>query len=501
MEEYTTLLTKIYRGHGFMTASKYNNSGDIIYITDKESKVITAVDTNNYSLIGTFEGHYGVIWNIDISNDDSILVSCSGDLTICFWNTIDGTLLHKTSEKCIPKYVCFQKKIDTNLFAVLCESITKKIPTYILIYDLYDIKNNIYVEKYRLEWNNNTKINVLLWLCEDILILGCDNGKIILRNINDLTGNNDKEFKFHEGQIKSIVWDKLKKCILTGSLDTTAKIIDIYTWEVKSTFKSTVPINWACFNHNNRKVLIAGGIEAINVAKTSNNDLNLKIYRTSDQKLTNHISSHFGPIRYIDKSPNTKNFVTASQDGTVKIYFIKDDNDKEKNDFIETNYNNIKKQKFGMFYNQNNDIFLLDEENKIINLTWKQPKIIEHQQILNWVPGMPKPLLNNDSELFNINQINIHKNLDLFQISTQGQNSTIRITNLPNDIEVKDLADMFDLYGRIEERGGIRIKNYDDTTMAFIKYLYPEAAHKAIEKLNGTPYEFHIIGVELARQK
>ena len=74
MEEYTTLLTKIYRGHGFMTASKYNNSGDIIYITDKESKVITAVDTNNYSLIGTFEGHYGVIWNIDISNDCSISI-------------------------------------------------------------------------------------------------------------------------------------------------------------------------------------------------------------------------------------------------------------------------------------------------------------------------------------------------------------------------------------------------------------------------------------------
>ena len=502
MEQYTPLVTKIYRGHGFMTVSKYNNTGDTLYIADKESKVITAINTNDYSLLGTFEGHSGVIWNIDISEDDNILVSCSGDLTICFWKTSDGTLLHKTNEKCIPKYVTFQKKLQTNLFAILCESITKKTPTYLLIYDLNDIINNDYNYKYKLEWNIDTKINVLLWFSEDTLLLGCDNGTLILRNINDLTGQNDKQYKFHESSIKSIVWNKLKNCILTASLDTTAKIIDIVKWEVKSIFKSTVPINSACFNHNDRKVLIGGGIEAINVAKTSNNDLNLKIYRTSDQKLINHINSHFGPIRYIDKSPNTKNFVTASQDGTVKIYFINDENDKN-NDIVESvNKNNISsKCKFGLYLNQSNNTLLTDETNKIENLSWKPTKVKEQEKKNNWIPGMPKPNIDNDSELFKINDMGIHNKINLFEKNMNEQNSTIRITNLPYDIQIKDLADMFDLYGRIEEKGGIKIKNYDDTTMAFIKYVYPESALKAIDKMNGTPYEHHIIGVELSKPK
>ena len=87
MEEYINIETKVFRGCGFMTVSKYNNSGNKIYIADKDSKTITSIETNDYSISHIFKGHNGIIWNLDISKDDNILISSSGDLSICFFDT------------------------------------------------------------------------------------------------------------------------------------------------------------------------------------------------------------------------------------------------------------------------------------------------------------------------------------------------------------------------------------------------------------------------------
>ena len=553
MNKYTEIITKQFRGCGFMTIAKYNNSGDIIYIADKDSQKVTAVETFNYSIIGIFEGHNGIIWSLDISSDDTILVTSSGDLTIGFWNTLDGTLLYKSLEVCIPKIVCIQKNSQLNLVAIACEALSKKSKSYISIYDINDIKNNIYSEKIKLIWDYSFKFTTLLWLNDEILIIGCDDGKIILKDINDIEGTNDIEHSiFHTDSIKSIIWNKMKTQILTSSLDCTSKQIDINSWEIKAIYKSTVPINYACFNHNDRKVLIGGGIEAMNIAKTSNNDLNLKIYRASDQKLMNHISSHFGPIRFIDKSPINKNFISASQDGTVKIYFIKDENDINEK---LTDISEIKTfNKFGCTKYQDSDNLLLSTEiNKLENLHWKPPKIKEEKNI-KWIPGMPiksnsvnnKEINNRDSN----NNIDTNQNSNLFKIKShlnnstnvenkeenkeenndsnlfqfksyissdnnnnhnnnnnynynrdQNINTTIRITNLPPDIDNKDLAEIFDLYGRIDEKNGIKIVYYYDTTMAFIKYMFSESTEKAIKNMNGVSLGHYIIGVELSKCK
>lgn len=507
MNEYTILETKQFRGCGFMTICKYNNTGDIIYIGDKDSKIITAIGTQDYNIIGTFYGHNGIVWSLDISKDDNILVSASGDLTIGFFEAKIGTKIHQFNCKCIPKYVCIQKNQQTtNLAAIICEALTKKSSTYICIYDLDNVKNDNFDEKTKLLWTRQSKPNVMLWLSDEELLIGCDDGKIIQRNIYDVNGEMEKEYQIHSGSIKSMVWNKNFTQILTGSLDCTSQQIDISNgFKITKIFKSSVPVNWAIWNHNNKKVILGGGIEAMNVAKTSDNDLNIKIYKSTDQKLTHHIGSHFGPIRYIDKSPQGKNFISASQDGSVKIYLVIDEETNQNIDSkqeSEPNPNqniNISLQlaRFGDGLNYN--VKLKSETNKMINLSWKPPKIKE-QVVKNWIPGMPIPKDNSDD--FKVNGCSyIDSRLEELRKKEAEQNSTIRITNLPHDIGVKDLAELFDLYGRIEERGGIKIKNYGDSTMAFIKYVYTESALKAIDNMDGYPLDHYIIKVELAIQR
>ena len=511
MSEYSIIETKQFRGCGFMTVCKYNNAGDLIYIGDKDSKIVTVIDTQDYNIVGTFDGHNGIVWNLDISKNDLILITASGDLSIGFFNAKNGNKIYQSNEKCIPKYVCAQKDYSTfkttNLVGIICEALTRKSTTYISIYDLDTIGEENFGEKKKLLWVKQSKPNVMTWLSDDEILICCDDGKIICRNINDTNGEFEKEYQIHTLSIKSIVWNKSRTQILTSSLDCEAKQIEIKDGRLNIlyTYKSTVPINYAIWNYNDRKVILGGGIEAMNVAKTSDNDLNIKIYRTSDQKLTNHIGSHFGPIRYIDRAPNSKNFMTASQDGTVKIYFITDveTNGKQVEQNTQNKENKIVFERFGNGLNYND--CLKNETNKMINLSWKPPKVKEQVVKKNWIPGMPRPT-DDDEGIYKANEgINLDNKMDEYKKQEAEQNSTIRITNLPYDIKQRDLGELFDLYGRIEERG-IKIKQYETrdygvSTMAFIKYVYPEAAHKAIENMDGCPLEHHIIKVEMALQK
>lgn len=486
-----------------MTVCKYNNTGDIIYIGDKDSKLITAIDTQDYNVIGTFSGHNGVIWSLDISKNDIILITASGDLTIGFYNTKDGTNIHQLRENCIPKYVCAQKKSPsniTNLVAIICEAITRKSSTYINIFDLDIIGEEKFLIPIKLIWIKQSKPNTLVWYNDSELIIGCDDGKIIVRNINDLNGEQEKEYNIHSDSIKSIVWNKTFTQILTGSIDCTAKQIDpIDGFKIISTYKSTVPINCVCWNHNDKKIILSGGNEAINISKTSNNDLNIKIYRSKDQKLTQYIGSHFGPVRFIDKAPNSKNFMTASQDGSVKIYFITDDETIKQTEQTEQT-EQINKITFNRFGNGiGNNVSLLNETNKMFNLCWKPIKVKE-QIVQKIIPGMPKNININNNVYKPSSVFNLNEKLEELKKKEEEQNSTIRITNLPSYISIKELYDLFDLFGKIEERG-VRIKDYSYNTMAFIKYIFPESAHKAINNMDGYAINHCIINVELAKSK
>lgn len=530
MTEYIEIKSKQYRGNGFMTVAKYNNRGDIIYVGDKESKAITSICTKTYSILNKFNAHNGVVWSLDLSNDDNIMISCSGDLSICFFNAKTSLLLYQFNENCIPKFVSVQKNIQSNLACVLCEAITRRSKTYLLIYDLNDLtdlnnpnNSNAFSFKYKLMWNNSNRINCIDWIGENTLILGCDDGQIILRNIFDLEGTNESAYKFHDNQIKSLCWNKSFENILTSSSDSTSKIIDTVNWKVLNTFVSTVPINYACYNHNDRQVFIAGSVDTINVAKTSNNDLSLKIFKIKGSKLINKMECHFGPIRFISKSPSNKNFLTASQDGIVKIHIFNnvENESNEPNELNESNelnepnelneLNELNKPNEPNELNEqteqfNSDkIFLLDGVNRLEYVNWKPPRNTQNIQTQKWIPGMPK--ISNEfgkkSELFKVDtELNksIENSIGNIREEQNRTNSSIRITNLPPCIDAYQLGEIFDLYGRIEDRG-IRIKKYDDNTMAFINYVFPDAAHKAIAHCDGLPIEHYIIRVEMAQNK
>ena len=482
-----TLNVKQFRGQGFMTVSKFAPSGNLLFIADKDSKYVSLISTSTNQLVGTYNGHNGVIWHLDISSDSNYMITCSGDMSCIIWDVKTGNILNIIRESGIPKYV----SINNNMVAIACDPISKRSKSYIIIYSLDDLINGIINPIEKLNEEQSIRATTVSWLTDELIIVTYDNG--LIKKINYKLNLIIQEEKIHDESIKSICFSNLKTDFLTGSLDKCAKIIDIETFKINKTFKSTVPINSAIYTPDNLYVILGGGIEAMMVAKTSDNDLRTKIYQISNEKLYKQITNHFGPLRYLDFNPNKSSFTTASQDGTVKIYYF----DPVINIDFEFELFGLATVKNPEELCLNNEIIKIEEINTILLTTdtSKQTNNNNHNKNnsieQNYPVGHPLHKLE-----VKISEYKINSKIEGEYKSVHA----VKVTNLPEDVDITELWEMFEYYGRIENNG-IRIKKFYNDTVAFVNYLNIESATKAIEKCNKKRIGFCIIGVEMTQNK
>lgn len=533
----SSLQVKQFRGQGFMTVSKFNSSGNLLFIADKDSKYITQISTHDNMIVGTYNGHNGVVWHLDLTNDSKYMVSCSGDTRCILWEVSTGKIISNTQESGIPKYV----SIFNNFIAVCADPISKRSKPYINIYLLDDLLNKEPDIKAHstIELDQGIKATSVHWLSDEILLVSFDNG--YLKKINWKTKLIVREHKFHEDSIKSINMSREGSELITGSIDKTSKIVNIENFEVKYTFKSTVPINYACFTSDPNYIILGGGIEAMMVAKTSDNDLTTKIYQVSNQKLVKKLVNHFGPLRFLDFNPNKQSFTTASQDGTVKIYLLnkanksigKNNNESDGSDgtngtngtngTIESTGNldsNINYLRFGLAYGKSDDELILNNETIKIedaddNSDFSNTKTQADKSgnLVNLSNGKSGSMgsnknfqtIGNKNQVYPIGHPLYKPKPQLFKINSSSEinpqpSSTIKVLNLPEDVGLGSLWEIFEFYGRIEPNG-IHIKKFNNDVIAYINFTCEESALKAVEKCNKLKMDHCIISVELHKKK
>ena len=490
---------KQFRGQGFMTVAKFNSTGDLLFIGDKDSKYITLVSTTNNQIIGTYNGHNGVVWHLAISEDSKYMISCSGDMSCIVWNVPDGKILNRMNEKGIPKYVSIYK----DLVAIVCDPISKRSKSYICFYSLDDLSNGKNEPIVKIDETESKKATTVNWLTDEIVIITYDDGTI--KKINYKLNEVIQESKIHDSSIKFVFFSNTRTKLLTSSLDKCAKIIDIENLTVNKTFKSSVPVNCAIFTPDENYVILGGGIEAMMVAKTSDNDLTTKIYNTSNEKLFKEIINHFGPLRYLDFNPNKSSFVTASQDGTAKIHYFEP---------ITSISSGL--ELFGLAIDKEPEELILKNE------TIKIGEIVE--SISGSMSGSISGSISGSMSESGATKQGKNKGKDSkveqnypighplhkeevktfeYRINSkiEPENrpvSAVKVTNLPDDVDIGELWEMFEYYGRIENNG-IRVKKFYNDTVAFVNYLDADSAKKAIEKCDKKRIGHCIIGLEMTK--
>ena len=449
----TTKKVNVYRGNGFMTISKYNKSGNLLFIADKDSKTITVVDTNSKIILGNYTGHNGVIWYLDVCDDSKIMISLSGDMSIIKWNLASASH-KKMMVKSIPKYI----NIFKSFYVVSFDPISKKSVSSFQIFNL-DTDELLFTYE---EENNQKKITTINFLDENRLFITFDNG------FYGVFSTESKSFtkleKLHENSIKSVSFNKDRTKLITSSIDCTCKIINLSDYSREVVIENIVPCNYAIFSPLRNYVIVGGGIDAMLVSQKSNNDFTARFYSCKSGKFISGIGGHFGPIRYISFHPNGKCFTTASQDGIVRLNYIDDD-------IPSTTTESLK------FINDIN-IPLEYEEGKQIIKQESNPESKQEEK--------------KESKLYTFTSRTKYVEREQEKRDTFA----IKISNLPSDIEYHDLTELFEFFGRIKERG-ITIKKYNDDTVAFVNYLDKSCAEKAFTNMNGYRMGYQIIKIEV----
>jgi len=449
----TTKKVNVYRGNGFMTISKYNKSGNILFIADKDSKTITVIDTNSKIILGNYTGHNGVIWYLDVCDDSKTMISLSGDMSIIKWNLTNASY-KKMVVKSIPKYI----NIFKNVYVVSFDPISKKSVSSFQIFNL-DTDELLFTYE---EENNQKKITTINFLDDNMLFITFDNG------FYGVFSTESKSFikleKLHEYSIKSVSFNKDRTRLITSSIDCTCKIINLSDYSCEVVIENIVPCNYAIFSPVRNYVIVGGGIDAMLVSQKSNNDFTARFYSGKSGKFISGIGGHFGPIRYISFHPDGKCFTTASQDGIVRLNYIDDDTPSTTTESLK-------------FINDIN-----------IPLEYEESKQIVKQD------GNPesKQEEKKESKLYTFTSRTKYVEREQEKRDTFA----IKISNLPSDIEYHDLTELFEFFGRIKERG-ITIKKYNDDTVAFVNYLDKSCAEKAFTNMNGYRMGYQIIKIEV----
>lgn len=512
--------TCTYRGNGFISIIRYNYNGELLFIGDKDSNLISVIDTNSKKIIGNYEGHTGVVWCIDVCKND-LLVSGSGDMCVILWDLKSGKQIKRIKYKGIPKNVAISN--DGKWLLVSIDSITKRSHNLLYLYNLDNLFSNTEgilgdnIET-KLIMEPESKITSINWLQSSVVLLSYEDGNIEFVSI---TNSDDQQttinpsvinkYKLHDGAIKSISFNKDRTKIVSASMDKTSKIFDLEKREVELTITNNVPINSACFSPIKNVIMIGGGLDAMSVAFSSNNDLSIKFCSMRKGKPIGEINTHFGPIRHIEFNPNGTNFASSGQDGYVKIYSL-----------CAEYVGNVELPKFdvndcviNMKLNNVSNNQLINEVIKYIdyniNASSKSVKTDEKKtvgtyNITNIVPT-PTPATTvcdtgaagaagaaGAGSVGATGAYNLKKVFEKY--SSNIVEGGIKISNLPNTMTRNDLEEIFELYGRIKERG-IYIKNYNDDTIAYINYEDIESAKKAVSAMNGARYEYLVLHVEL----
>ena len=75
-----------------LTQIRYSKDGDILFSVGKD-KIICAWFSANGERLGTYHGHQGALWTIDIDPSTTLLASGAADNTVRLWDIRTGKCL------------------------------------------------------------------------------------------------------------------------------------------------------------------------------------------------------------------------------------------------------------------------------------------------------------------------------------------------------------------------------------------------------------------------
>ncbi|SAL99000.1 hypothetical protein [Absidia glauca] len=309
-----------------LTQIKYNREGDLLFSVSKD-KVCNVWYSHNGERLGTYNGHVGSVWTVDVNSSSTMVVTGSADNTAKLWDVQTGRLLKSWEFKTAVKRVEFSED-DT---MVLC--VTEERMGFAGTITVLPVKLDVNAHQadeplvQLVNQQGNAKAVVAGWsYLSKYIVSGHEDGTLCQW---DWKANEKlNSIKAHDELISDLQFSPDRTYLITSSKDKTAKIFDVDTLEEKKSFATDTPLNSASLTPKFQEfIIVGGGQDAMNVTMTSARagKFESRFYHKILEEEVGRVRGHFGPINTIAVHPDGKSYSSGGEDGYVRVHHFDPD--------------------------------------------------------------------------------------------------------------------------------------------------------------------------------
>lgn len=315
-----------------LTSLKFNADGDLFFTSAKDKGAICWRYSNGERL-GTFDGHNGSIWNLDVSQDSQRLYTASADNSCKIWDVNTGKELYHW-EHPTPCRQCALSTGDKFVANALYPRRGEGLPSTVKIFKLEDdVSQHSPTEVTTIGLDDKGhkhtgNIVGMLWSATNEHLLTCSDDCTIRKwdvETGKQVGIIDED---HTKKINDIQFSKCKTHFVTSSSDTTAKVFDMRRMstappgrQALKTYRTSAPVNSACISPHKEHVLVVGGQEAADVTTTSTGagKFEIRIFHKIFEEQLATVKGHFGPVNCVAYAPDGNGYVSGGEEGFIRV--------------------------------------------------------------------------------------------------------------------------------------------------------------------------------------
>ncbi|KAL6721359.1 translation initiation factor eIF3 subunit [Lecanora helva] len=303
-----------------LTQIKYTKDGDILFSCAKD-QVICAWFSANGERLGTYHGHQGALWTVDVDPSTTLLASGAADNTVRLWDVRTG--------KCVKvwDFNTAVKRVEFNEDGTQLLAVTEKRMGFLGTIVVLDIKVDVDAmqsdERALTITCDESKATVAAWsYLSRYIIAGHEDGTV--SQYDAKTGELLENVEAHEEgmQVTDLQMSSDRTYFITASKDKTAKLISSRDLSLLKTYPSDTPLNTASLTPKKPYVILGGGQAAMDVTTTSSRQgkFEARFYHKVFEDEIGRVKGHFGPLNTVAVDPLGRGYASGGEDGYVRVH-------------------------------------------------------------------------------------------------------------------------------------------------------------------------------------
>ncbi|KAJ3484621.1 hypothetical protein NLI96_g5511 [Meripilus lineatus] len=301
-----------------LTQIRFNNDGDLLFSCSKDH-VINVWFTHNGERLGTYDGHNGTVWTVDVDSQSRFLISGSADNTLRLWSVQTGKCLYRWEFPTAVKRVAFSEDDEQ----VVC--VTEQRMGYqgaIRVFKINrdgDGTNQSKEPQHMFNPIGSKAVVCAFGLNSNLIVTGHESGKVAVfdARTGDEVLTNERA---HSDVVTDLQWSPDRTYFVTSSKDKAAR--PSHPTNHTSVIMQ-VPILYPFSDLLSRsQVLLGGGQDAMSVTTTSlrQGKFETRFWHKIFEEEVGRVKGHFGPVNTIAVSPKGDCYASGGEDGYVRVH-------------------------------------------------------------------------------------------------------------------------------------------------------------------------------------